>query len=63
MLLNAKQILVSELVLAGDKNKEEVEQIVEDKINTSYEMHNAMLENIAQEEISNPKVMKKFIQA
>ena len=62
MLLNAKQILVSELVLAGDKNKEEVEQIVEDKINTSYEMHNAMLENIAQEEISNPKVMKKFIQ-
>ena len=63
MLLNAKQILVSELVLAGDKNKEEVEQIVEDKINTSYEMHNAMLENTTQEEISNPKVMKKFIQA
>ena len=63
MLLNAKQILVSELVLAGDKNKEEVEQIVEDKINTSYEMHNAMLESTAQEEISNPKVMKKFIQA
>ena len=63
MLNNAKQILVSELVLAGDKNKEEVEQIVEDKINTSYEMHNAMLENTTQEEISNPKVMKKFIQA
>ena len=39
MLLNAKQILVSELVLAESKGKEEVEQLVENKINMSYEIH------------------------
>ena len=35
MLLNAKQILVSELVLAESKDKEEVEALVENKINIS----------------------------
>lgn len=39
MLLNAKQILVSELVLAESKEKEEVEELVDNKINTSYELH------------------------
>ena len=63
MLLNAKQILVSELVLAEDKDKDEVEQLVEQKINTSYEMHNVVPETTVQDDISNPKVMKKFIQA
>ena len=29
MLLNAKQILVSELVLAGDKQKDEVEELID----------------------------------
>ena len=36
MLLNAKQILVSELVLAESKEKDEIESLVETKINTSY---------------------------
>ena len=39
MLLNAKQILVSELVLAEDSNKDAMEEIVDQKINASYEMH------------------------
>ena len=39
MLLNAKQILVSELVLAESKEKEEIESLVENKINMSYEIH------------------------
>ena len=38
MLNNAKQILVSELVLAEHATQEEVEQLVENKINTSYMM-------------------------
>lgn len=65
MLLNARQILVSELVLAGDKQKEEVEELVNDKINASYEVHVASLE----EKIANPeggdaptgKIIKKFV--
>ena len=65
MLLNARQILVSELVLAGDKGKEEVEELVNDKINTSYEVHVASLEDkIPSAEINNEpeeNVVKKFI--
>ncbi len=40
MLLNAKQILVSELVLVEDKDREEVENLVDQKINLSYSAHN-----------------------
>jgi CarD family transcriptional regulator len=40
MLVNAKQILVSELMLAEDKQKDEIETLVEGKINSSYELHN-----------------------
>ena len=64
MLLNAKQILVSELVLAQDKDKKEVEELVEGKINASYEAH---LNNIEVEpmaagsENTSPNIMKKFI--
>ena len=36
MLTNAKQILVSELVLAEHSSKEEVEQLVDNKIDMSY---------------------------
>ena len=36
MLNNAKQILVSELVLAEHANQEEVEEQIENKINTSF---------------------------
>ena len=38
MLNNAKQILVSELVLAEHASQEEVEEIVETKINTSFNL-------------------------
>ena len=40
MLLNARQILVSELMLAESKQKDEIESLIEDKINISYQMHN-----------------------
>lgn len=36
MLVNAKQILVSELVLAEQSNKEEIEELVDSKINNSF---------------------------
>ena len=36
MLVNAKQILVSELVLAEQSNKDEMEELVESKINNSF---------------------------
>lgn len=57
MLLNAKQILVSELVLAEQKDLNEIESIVENKINASYEVHLASLEQHTGEE----RVVKKFI--
>ena len=60
MLLNAKQILVSELVLAGNKGKDEVEELVESKINTSYQIHSLNNESgITEAPVAN--VMKKFI--
>ena len=54
MLNNAKQILVSELVLAEHATQEEVEQLVETKINTSFMMFRA-------EEIQPESVVNKFI--
>ena len=36
MLVNAKQILVSELVLAADASKEEIEKLIDNKIDMSY---------------------------
>ena len=36
MLLNAKQILVSELVLAEQSNQDEIEDLIDSKINMSY---------------------------
>ena len=60
MLLNAKQILVSELVLAGNKEKEEVEQLVDNKINTSYELH-SVNNDIITTDAPAANVMKKFI--
>lgn len=69
MLLNAKQILVSELVLSENKEKEEVEALVENKINTSYELHilspkeelpKAVGMNT---EVQADNVVKKFISA
>lgn len=54
MLNNAKQILVSELVLAEHATQDEVEQIVENKINTSFNTFRT--EGIAQDSI-----VQKFI--
>ena len=36
MLSNAKQILVSELVLAEDNSKENIEKMIDDRIDASY---------------------------
>jgi len=54
MLNNAKQILVSELVLAEHASQEEVEEIVETKINTSFNLFKT-------EDIVKESVVKKFI--
>ena len=54
MLNNAKQIMISELVLAEHASQEEVEQLVENKINTSYKMFRA-------DEIGTESVVNKFI--
>lgn len=62
MLLNAKQILVSELVLVESKEKEEVEALVDTKINTSYELHGiSQIDKMPEENTGN--IVKKFIQA
>ena len=57
MLLNAKQILISELVLAENKDKDEVEELIENKINYSYELHSIVDVNIEEKQ---PKIMKQF---
>ena len=54
MLNNAKQILVSELVLAEHATQDEVEQLVENKINTSYMMFRA-------DDVTQESVVNKFI--
>lgn len=54
MLNNAKQILISELVLAEHASQEEVEQLVENKINTSYKMFRA-------DDVEPQSVVNKFI--
>jgi CarD family transcriptional regulator len=67
MLVNAKQILVSELVLAESKDKDEVEELVNDKINTSFQMHElSATENLQKAvgmEEDNSNIVKKFIPA
>ena len=54
MLNNAKQIMISELVLAEHASKEEVEQLVENKINTSYKMFRT-------EDVKPESIVNKFI--
>ena len=51
MLHNAKQILVSELVLAEHATQDEVEALVDNKINTSYRTFRA--DDIVQESVVN----------
>jgi len=54
MLNNAKQILVSELVLAEHASQSEVEELVENKINTSFMMFKS-------EDVEQDSVVSKFI--
>ena len=54
MLNNAKQILVSELVLAEHSTQDEVEKLVENKINTSFMTFRS-------EEVVPESMVKKFI--
>ena len=68
MLLNAKQILVSELVLAESKGKEEIESLVENKINMSYEIHGIgttaeLQKAVGMTEENTDNIVKKFISA
>jgi len=56
MLLNAKQILISELTLAENSSKEAIEETVNAKINTSFEEY-SKLHGINE----GNNVVKKFI--
>ena len=56
MLNNAKQILVSELVLAEHASENEVENLVENKINLSFEEHKNF-----EESVNTSSVVSKFI--
>ena len=55
MLYNAKQILISELVLAEHSTQDEVEQLVDNKINSSYALFrtDANIEGVSTESIVN----------
>ena len=57
MLHNAKQILVSELVLAEHATQDEVEELVDNKINTSF----AMFKTDTNMEVSTGSIVNKFI--
>ena len=57
MLNNAKQILVSELVLAEHASQEEVEKLVENKINISFDEYKMPQENMD----INQNIVNKFI--
>lgn len=54
MLNNAKQILISELVLAEHANKDEVEEQIENKINTSFMTFRA-------DTVEQDSIVNKFI--
>ncbi len=57
MLSNAKQILVSELVLAEHASQEEVEELIDNKINLSFDEYRAPHEGVD----LNTSVVNKFI--
>ena len=56
MLLNAKQILVSELTLAENSSKDEIEELVNNTINTSFTEYSKNIANATPDNI-----VKKFI--
>ncbi len=55
MLNNAKQILVSELVLAENSNTDEIEEMVDNKINNSFITYRAPADTVKE------NIVKKFI--
>lgn len=57
MLSNAKQILVSELVLAEHASQEEVEELIDNKISLSFDEYRAPHEEID----LNTSIVNKFI--
>ena len=59
MLNNAKQILVSELVLTEHASQEEIEGIVDNKINVSFEEYRT--DNHVDTENLNDNILKKFV--
>ena len=59
MLNNAKQILVSELVLAEHASQEEVEVLIDNKITMSFEEYKTPETNISNE--IGKDIVKKFI--
>lgn len=59
MLNNAKQILVSELVLVENASNAEIEKLVENKIDVSYK-ENRVNEGI-ENEINTSNIVNKFI--
>ena len=58
MLLNAKQILVSELVLAQHSSKDYIESLVDSKISTSFAEFNP---DVPPKHIQTDNIVKKFI--
>ena len=58
MLLNAKQILVSELVLAEHSSRDYIENLVENKISTSFAEFNPEVQTKG---IETQNIVKKFI--
>ena len=56
MLNNAKQILISELVLAEHASADEVENLIENKINISFEEHKNSVNTI-----NTSNIVSKFI--
>ena len=62
MLLNAKQILVSELTLAGTGSKDDMEDLVDNTINTSFAEYSKL--SLGEAEGPSPSsgnIVKKFI--
>lgn len=63
MLVNAKQILVSELMLVESKQKDEIETLIDSKIDLSYESHNIDGDNDGTDDTDDTAgVMKTFIE-
>lgn len=59
MLSKAKQILVSELVLAENTEQDKMEKLIDNKINTSFKEFK--VENVPVEVLKTESIVKKFI--